>query len=58
MIEVSCQIQKWGEVEDCVYTVFVVASPRINQRRFPAHDVDYQDVRRQLGSAACLLAKV
>lgn len=35
-VEVSSQIQRWGEVED-------------------SHDVDYQDVRRQLASAACLL---
>jgi len=36
-VEVSSQIERWGEVED-------------------THDVDYQDVRRQLGSAACLLS--
>ncbi|OJA13726.1 hypothetical protein AZE42_02948 [Rhizopogon vesiculosus] len=36
-VEVSSQIQRWGEVED-------------------SHDVDFHDVRRQLGSAACLLA--
>lgn len=35
-VEVSSQIQRWGEVED-------------------SHDVDFHDVRRQLGSAACLL---
>jgi len=35
-VEVSSQIQRWGEVED-------------------SHDVDHQDVRRQLASAACLL---
>ncbi|KAH7107411.1 ATP12-domain-containing protein [Auriculariales sp. MPI-PUGE-AT-0066] len=38
-VEVSSQIQRWGEVED-------------------SHDVDYHDIRRQLGSVACLLAKV
>ncbi|KAG1877812.1 ATP12-domain-containing protein [Suillus subalutaceus] len=35
-VEVSSQIQRWGEVED-------------------SHDVDFHDIRRQLGSAACLL---
>ncbi|KGB77504.1 ATP synthase mitochondrial F1 complex assembly factor 2 [Cryptococcus deuterogattii R265] len=37
-VEVSSQIERWGEVED-------------------THDVDYQDIRRALGSAACLLIK-
>lgn len=36
-VEVSSQIERWGEVED-------------------SHDVDFHDVRRQLGSAACLLS--
>ncbi|KAK0199210.1 hypothetical protein DFS33DRAFT_1369776 [Desarmillaria ectypa] len=36
-VEVSSQIERWGEVED-------------------SHDVDFYDVRRQLGSAACLLS--
>ncbi|QRV86130.1 protein ATP12, mitochondrial [Ceratobasidium sp. AG-Ba] len=36
-VEVSSQIERWGEVED-------------------THDVDYHDIRRQLGSVACLLA--
>ncbi|KAJ9105624.1 hypothetical protein QFC20_004304 [Naganishia adeliensis] len=35
-VEVSSQIELWGEVED-------------------AHDVDYQDIRRQLGSVVCML---
>ncbi|KAF8522088.1 ATP12-domain-containing protein [Hysterangium stoloniferum] len=35
-VEVTSQIQKWGEVED-------------------THDVDFHEIRRQLGSAACLL---
>jgi len=38
-VEVSSQIERWGEVED-------------------THDVDYHDVRRQLGSAACIMSKV
>ncbi|KAG1756483.1 uncharacterized protein EDB91DRAFT_1041414 [Suillus paluster] len=38
-VEVSSQIQRWGEVED-------------------SHDVDFHDVRRQLGSAACLLTNM
>ncbi|KAF8610161.1 ATP12-domain-containing protein [Ceratobasidium sp. AG-I] len=36
-VEVSSQIERWGEVED-------------------THDVDYHDVRRQLGSVVCVLA--
>ncbi|KAK0459543.1 uncharacterized protein EV420DRAFT_1674587 [Desarmillaria tabescens] len=36
-VEVSSQIERWGEVED-------------------SHDVDFYDVRQQLGSAACLLS--
>ncbi|KAG7452687.1 ATP12-domain-containing protein [Guyanagaster necrorhizus] len=36
-VEVSSQIERWGEVED-------------------SHDVDFHDIRRQLGSAACLLS--
>ncbi|THH08630.1 hypothetical protein EW146_g8930 [Bondarzewia mesenterica] len=38
-VEVSSQIERWGEVED-------------------SHDVDYHDVRRHLGSAACLLSNL
>ncbi|KAH7922831.1 ATP12-domain-containing protein [Leucogyrophana mollusca] len=38
-VEVSSQIQRWGEVED-------------------SHDVDFHDIRRQLGSAACLLTEM
>jgi len=38
-VEVSSQIERWGEVED-------------------THDVDFHDVRRQLGSASCLLSRV
>ncbi|EJD46058.1 ATP12-domain-containing protein [Auricularia subglabra TFB-10046 SS5] len=38
-VEVSSQVQRWGEVED-------------------SHDVDFQDIRRQLGSVACLLTDV
>ncbi|KAJ9098733.1 hypothetical protein QFC21_004381 [Naganishia friedmannii] len=37
-VEVSSQIELWGEVED-------------------THDVDYQDIRRQLGSVVCMLVK-
>jgi len=36
-VEVSSQIERWGEVED-------------------SHDVEFHDVRRHLGSAACLLS--
>ncbi|KJA18613.1 hypothetical protein HYPSUDRAFT_45164 [Hypholoma sublateritium FD-334 SS-4] len=39
LVEVSSQIERWGEVED-------------------THDVDYHDIRRQLGSAATILSTV
>jgi ATP synthase F1 complex assembly factor 2 len=51
-VEVSSQIQRWGEVEDCE---LVFCLPRHFLCLSTAHDVDHQDVRRQLASAACLL---
>ena len=53
-VEVASQIERWGEVEDCTY----ITSSYIRQDLppKPAHDVDYHDVRRHIGSAACLLA--
>lgn len=50
-VEVASQIQRWGEVEDSESLPDV---PMICSC-FLAHDVDFHDVRRQLGSAACLL---
>jgi ATP synthase F1 complex assembly factor 2 len=66
-VEVSSQIQRWGEVEDCEFNIAVLRRrslcnclpSRIRAALiidyFTAHDVDFHDVRRQLGSAACLL---
>lgn len=53
-VEVDSQIQVWGEVEDSTSHL-----PHLNGQVSDcllAHDVDYQDVRRQLGSAALLLS--
>lgn len=67
-VEVASQIERWGEVEDCECLVVLLGletclcTPGIatltDQSRFAAHDVDYHDVRRQLGSAACLIANI
>jgi len=46
-LEVRWQTQMWGEVEDSNYLV--------QARLMIAHDVDYADIRRQLGSAITLL---
>jgi len=51
-VEVSSQIQRWGEVEDCE---LILHFPGHRLCPPAAHDVDHQDVRRQLASAACLL---
>ena len=56
-VEVASQIERWGEVEDCTYAHRFRASDKADLRR-PAHDVDYQDVRRHIGSAACLIASL
>jgi ATP synthase mitochondrial F1 complex assembly factor 2 len=53
-VEVASQIERWGEVEDCAFVSFVRALVEAYFRRL-AHDVDYHDVRRHIGSAACLL---
>lgn len=73
-VEVSSQIQRWGEVEDSkstalilnprmvinsasflgtAFTLFLLAQPRPT-----AHDVDFHDARRQLGSSACLVTNM
>ena len=54
-VEVASQIERWGEVEDCTYAHHFGASDK-TELRPPAHDVDYHDVRRHIGSAACLVA--
>jgi ATP synthase F1 complex assembly factor 2 len=53
-VEVASQIERWGEVEDCVFLSLLRVSTEAHFRRL-AHDVDYHDVRRHIGSAACLL---
>lgn len=53
-VEVTSQIERWGEVEDCMYAHRFCAS-NVTEIRHPAHDVDYHDVRRHIGSAACLV---
>ena len=51
-VEVNSQIERWGEVEDCECCavdgkqVLTLSS---------AHDVDFHDMRRQLGSVATVL---
>jgi ATP synthase F1 complex assembly factor 2 len=54
-VEVASQIERWGEVEDCTHAHRFYASDE-TELRHPAHDVDYHDVRRHIGSAACLVA--
>lgn len=56
-VEVSSQIERWGEVEDCKL-LMPISSYQSNSSCTAAHDVDFHDVRRQLGSAACLLSKI
>ena len=46
-LEVRFQTQMWGEVEDSMALLCFCL--------IIAHDVDYADVRRQLGSATTLL---
>lgn len=70
-VEVSSQIQRWGEVEDCEFMITIpiffsgsvppaigspLCAPLLIIDSITAHDVDFHDTRRQLGSAACLLA--
>jgi ATP synthase F1 complex assembly factor 2 len=58
MVEVQSQIDLWGEVEDCESssTCFAQSLHRSLIRViFPAHDVDHQEIRRQLGSVSCIL---
>jgi len=50
-LEVRFQTQMWGEVEDSNFPLAWNVSLTV------AHDVDYADIRRQLGSAATLLMK-
>lgn len=62
-VEVASQIERWGEVEDCEFQSFCrglkfAVGMFTDQPRSAAHDVDYHDVRRQLGSAACLITNM
>ena len=57
-VEVTSQVQKWGEVEDCTPSKFLFPLSYSHRTMFPAHDVDYHDIRRQLGSIACLLSRI
>ena len=53
-VEVTSQIETWGEVEDSTFAFYF--SQRHALIVFSiAHDVDERDVRRQLGSVACIL---
>lgn len=52
--EVDSQIERWGEVEDCKSRSYV--HNRGETHRPTAHDVDHQNVRMQLGSAALVLS--
>jgi ATP synthase F1 complex assembly factor 2 len=58
-VEVASQIQRWGEVEDCksLSSQFLQFFSRAYDLLI-AHDVDFHDIRRQLGSAACLSCAV
>lgn len=53
-VEVRSQIEQWGEVEDSE----CFPRPIWWCIDIPAHDVDYQDIRRALGSVACSLITV
>jgi ATP synthase mitochondrial F1 complex assembly factor 2 len=55
-VEVSSQIERWGEVEDSKCCII----DKCHKLNFAstAHDVDFHDVRRQLGAAACLLSHI
>ena len=50
-VEVRSQIERWGEVEDCEHS----KRDRSARADVTAHDVDYQDIRRMLGSCAVSL---
>lgn len=54
-VEVRSQIEQWGEVEDSECGPFPALA--LNGLT-TAHDVDYVDIRRALGSVACSLISV
>ena len=56
-VEVNSQIERWGEVEDSECVLLEKPCCTLTSLRV-AHDVDYQDIRRQLGSAALLLSMI
>ena len=55
-VEVNSQIERWGEVEDCTFNLLIGRNLVTYLIAHSAHDVDYQDIRRQLGSVACLVS--
>lgn len=56
-VEVNSQIERWGEVEDSEHLIHTNFNDFVMLSGL-AHDVDYHDMRRQLGSAACLLSSI
>jgi ATP synthase mitochondrial F1 complex assembly factor 2 len=58
-VEVQSQIDRWGEVEDSELSVTPPLLPgSIFNAGDIAHDVDYRDIRRQLGSVAIIVADI
>ena len=57
-VEVNSQIERWGEMEDSECNSLISNLNNSVILCGVAHRVDYHDVRRQLGSAACLLSSV
>jgi len=56
-VEVSSQIERWGEVEDSEI-LFSHFKPLESECSPTAHDIDFHDIRRKLGSASCLLSNI
>ena len=54
-VEVQSQIDRWGEVEDSESSQAACTSASLILSP-PAHDVDHQDIRVRLGSAALIMA--
>lgn len=53
-VEVQSQIDRWGEVEDSAFLFLLRTRSSVLTVSCAAHDVDHQDVRVRLGSAALL----
>lgn len=56
-VEVNSQIARWGEVEDSE-CAFLGTTIGVLTWLTTAHDVDYRDIRRQLGSVSIMLANI